>query len=77
MDRPLLDKLCDYTILNHQFKLFFLALNNSFNISTYGRTYRIYTDIAAIGRYQLILLANGYIGQALVCTFLNDVCHAI
>ncbi len=38
-NKPLLDKLRNYTILNHFTSIFFLALRNSFNISAYARVY--------------------------------------
>ncbi len=37
-DRPLLDKQCDYIILNSKSKNLFQPSENSFNIGTYWKT---------------------------------------
>ncbi len=53
--------------LKSQVQAFFPALNNSFNIGTYRRTYTpILSDISEIGQYRSIISANWYIGQALI-----------
>ncbi len=61
MDRPLLDRVHNYTILNHWSKHFFHAFTNSFNIGSYRKTY---TPISINRSISAIISANQYIGWA-------------
>ncbi len=72
---PLLDKLHNYTILNHQSKQF---LGFKKQLKYWCKSEKIPADtyISAMGRYQSIISANWYIGRALHIT-LSDIVYEI